>query len=290
MDLSVKTGNTCFEGEYHLSSSKHADKVADNWDREWKREQKEKGPSEGAAAGLLSRLKGLAGGSALTRKCSSILRDESGGGVRGVRLLEAGCGTSNIAVVLAGEGAHCCQFDISWAALEISKEVFDKRAMEGRLTQGDLFKMPFKDKSFDIVWNVGVLEHLTEDLQDLALKEMIRVCKDSGKVVTLNPYARGYIYRAGKWLAERFGRWSIGYEVPIYTLRPNVERIDRRLAVEEYSFGFLLQLLVFKHLIRGFKPLLYAYAAFYELINLVLSPLNRLPGFLLVTVIRRKAG
>jgi ubiquinone/menaquinone biosynthesis C-methylase UbiE len=263
---------------------KHADKIADNWDREWKRE---KGRGKGPAGG---RIKRLLRGSALTRSVCSVLVRESGCRVAGKRMLEAGCGTSNIAVELASDGALCYQFDISPTALDISRETFAKRGSRGFLVRGDLFSLPFEDKSLDIVWNVGVLEHLTPELQDRALSEMLRVCKVGGKVVTLNPYARGYIYCLGKWLAEKTGRWPLGYEVPILTLAPNLKRVAPDSVVREFSFGFLLQFLVFKHLIRDNRLLLTVYTAIYELANLVLSPLNRLPGFLLVTVIERKAG
>ncbi len=265
--------------------------VSGNWDSEWKRQQGEKGGGGsrgGALARFLAGVKGAIGGSALTRGCCSVLRREAGGAPTGLSMLEAGCGTSNIAVILAGQKARCFQFDISDTALEISKETFRKGSQEASLIKGDLFRMPFEDASFDIVWNVGVLEHFTGDLQDSALREMVRVCRPGGKVVTFNPYARGYIYRAGKWLAEKTGRWTIGYEVPVKTLRPNLSRIDPALKVHEYSFGFLLQFLVFKHLIRKSRVALTIYSALYEAVNLALAPLNRLPGFLLVTVIERE--
>ncbi|MBI5491859.1 MAG: class I SAM-dependent methyltransferase [Deltaproteobacteria bacterium] len=273
-----------------MKRSRHADMVSGNWDSEWKRQQGEKGGGSrgGALAGLLAGVKGAIGGSALTRGCCSVLRREAGGAPTGLSMLEAGCGTSNIAVVMAGEKARCFQFDISDTALEISKETFRKVSLEACLIKGDLFRMPFEDASFDIVWNVGVLEHFPKDLQDSALREMVRVCRPKGRVVTFNPYARGYIYRAGKWLAEKTGRWTIGYEVPVKTLRPNLKRIDPALKVHEYSFGFLLQFLVFKHLIRKNRAALAVYSALYEAVNLVLAPLNRLPGFLLVTVIERE--
>ena len=267
--------------------SKHADKVVDSWDKEWEREIEDAGGVSPSSSGLKSRIKAMLGGSALTRYCVRYLYQEAGGSVGGMKFMEAGCGTSNIALVLAKDGAKCFQLDLSSNAMTISKEVFAKGGEKGFLIQGDLFHLPFEDDSLDLVWNVGVLEHFTEDLQDDILKEMIRVTSPTGKVVTFNPYAKGYIYRFGKWFSEKVGKWPIGYEVPILTLRPNLKRIDSTLKVREYSFGFLLQFLVYKHLFKKKKKILSLYSVAYELINFILSPLNRLPGFLLVTVIEK---
>ena len=58
--------------------------------------------------------------------------------------------------------------------------------MQVKYIQGNIFQLPFKENSFDVVWNQGVLEHFTEP--EKAIKEMYRVTKPNGIVAILVPY------------------------------------------------------------------------------------------------------
>lgn len=51
------------------------------------------------------------------------------------------------------------------------------------LVRGDITLLPFKDKSFDIIFSVGVIHHLrTHESRLRSLKEAVRVLKDEGKI------------------------------------------------------------------------------------------------------------
>jgi len=119
------------------------------------------------------------------------------------------------------------------------------------------------------------------------MTEMLRVCKSGGLVITLNPYAKAFIYRWAKSIAQKNGRWSAGYEKPLRTLKPIAKRINNSQFVKEFSRGFLFQLYFLKYLFN-FPPLIRSYSLLNELINKTLMFFNNFSGYLLVTVLRRK--
>ncbi len=160
------------------------------------------------------------------------------------KVLEAGSGTGRISAVLARAGYEVTLLDICQEALEISRQVFQAEDCKFRAVQGSLFSIPFPDGYFDVVWNAGVVEHFYFSEQVLGLKEMARVLAPQGILITLNPSARGWIYRLGKTVAETRGLWTAGQEFPVTTLKPQCEKLGLRLLSEEevipdYQFMFL---------------------------------------------------
>lgn len=77
------------------------------------------------------------------------------------------------------------------------------------LVKGDMFNLPFKDSSFDIVWNEGVLEHFKIDKSVEAAKEMARVSK---KYVIVDVPNRYTFYTIRKFILKLIGKWQYGYE------------------------------------------------------------------------------
>lgn len=53
----------------------------------------------------------------------------------------------------------------------------------------DIFRLPFADASIDGVWNVGVMEHFTQDEIDAILAEFHRVLKPQHRILLLIPGA-----------------------------------------------------------------------------------------------------
>lgn len=161
------------------------------------------------------------------------------GPVAGRHMLEAGCGTGRISLALARQGARVTGIDLSPDAVTHTGGLLAEAGQPGRVMLASLFALPFPDGEFDIVWNAGVLEHFSEPERTEALRELLRVTRPGGLVVTLNPYRYALLYRVGKWLSERLGRWPYGHEDPIASLGP----ASRPLACEaapEYSTGFYL--------------------------------------------------
>lgn len=99
------------------------------------------------------------------------------------RLLHAGCGSGQVDRDI-GEKIGISALDISPAALSIYKKA-NKHYCE--LIHGSIFDMPVPDNSFDGIYNLGVMEHFTEEEIAKILLEFNRVLKQGGKIVLFWP-------------------------------------------------------------------------------------------------------
>jgi SAM-dependent methyltransferase len=161
----------------------------------------------------------------------------------GIRVMEAGSGKGMVSALLAERGYDVTLLDTSREALELSREVFRIRRCGFRAVQGSMFAIPVPDGFYDVIWNAGVLEHFYFHEQVRAIGELVRTLKPGGLLITLNPSARGLVYRAGKVIAELRGTWGVGQEFPVRTLRKHCLSLDLRLVEErdvlpEHQFGF----------------------------------------------------
>lgn len=173
--------------------------------------------------------------------------------LQGKSILEAGSGTGVISALLANRGFYVTLLDISEDAIRISKSVFAKNGVKGNFVHGDLFTMPSPDNTFDLVWNAGVLEHFKENGRITALREMARVIKPGGLVLTYNPYSKAVFYRTGKWWAERTGKWEFGSEFPVRSLVLASQGKEAGLKmIEEYPICAKEQLrFLSKYIVKG---------------------------------------
>ncbi len=99
------------------------------------------------------------------------------------RLLHAGCGSGQVDRDI-GEKIRISALDISPAALSIYKKA-NRNYRE--LLLGSIFDIPAADESFDGIYNLGVMEHFTEDEIARILAEFHRVLKPGGKIVLFWP-------------------------------------------------------------------------------------------------------
>jgi len=104
----------------------------------------------------------------------------------GEELLHAGCGSGQVDIDLHGFFALTA-VDISLAALELYSRN-NPRAKQ--IEQGDIFSLPFRSETFDGVFNLGVMEHFTQEQIVTLLAEMRRVLRPGGRVVLFWPHAQ----------------------------------------------------------------------------------------------------
>lgn len=261
--------------------SKHADTVADTWRRYWETAQMR--PDLSLRGRALRRYITAVGGMASTRYVLAILERHLGD-FRDLTVLDAGSGTGLNSLALAARGAKVTLLDVAQEALDIAKAYYDEQGLEAEYVKGSIFELPFPDESFDVVWNTGVIEHFEPEERRLAVREMLRVVKRSGTVITINPNAGARIYRFAKDWAERHGRWDVGFELPIDTLAGDIDTETHTL--EETDEGWLMQLHFLKLMLP--RALRLPYVAGHELVQNALPFLNRRPGYLKVSVIRRR--
>jgi SAM-dependent methyltransferase len=95
------------------------------------------------------------------------------------RILDVGCGTGANLEMLAGFG-DAEGVDVSPEALEFCRE----RGLNN-VRLGEAERLPFADKTFDIVTALDVVEHLDDD--SLGLAEMYRILKPGGRALMFVP-------------------------------------------------------------------------------------------------------
>jgi SAM-dependent methyltransferase len=102
-------------------------------------------------------------------------------GRRGLRILDAGCGTGGTTIELRRFG-DVVGVDLAWEALEPARG----RGLS-RLTRGSIERLPFGDGSFDAVTSFEVVYHLGVANDRLALAEAHRVLKPGGLLLLRVP-------------------------------------------------------------------------------------------------------
>lgn len=100
------------------------------------------------------------------------------GEVVGKRILDCGCGTGRFSVLLKQMGARVISMDVSENML---KKLKQKTKEDGVFVRGDVFSLPFSNKSFDIIVCSQVLTHLHKYKEPLM--EFARVLNKGGKIL-----------------------------------------------------------------------------------------------------------
>lgn len=151
---------------------------------------------------------------------------------KGGRILEAGCGTALLSLILANYG-------FTVIALDFSKEVLDyaqKRVVLNKISlnfvQGNILKLSsmFGDKYFDTICHSGVMEHFSDSDIILSLSEQRKISKivifkipNNRTKRTNKLFGDERLLSNKKWvsLIKRAGFKEIkifgGYDLPKYT-------------------------------------------------------------------------
>lgn len=117
---------------------------------------------------------------------------------RGDRVLDACCGTGDLALAARTRGADVVGLDFSERMLERARA----KSRDVEWVQGDMLALPFDDASFDAV-TVGFGVRNVDDL-DAGLHELRRVLRDGGRVGILEiTQPRGALARFYKLWFDR---------------------------------------------------------------------------------------
>ncbi|UXM85293.1 class I SAM-dependent methyltransferase [Methanococcus aeolicus] len=103
------------------------------------------------------------------------------------KILDVGCGTGFLSLILAELGHEVVGIDLSEGMLSKARKKADNLGLDIEFMIGDAENLPFKDVSFDAVINRHLLWTLPNP--DKAIMEWGRVIKNNGKVVVMD----------GKW-------------------------------------------------------------------------------------------
>ena len=121
----------------------------------------------------------------------------------GEKYLDVSCGRALLPRLAQEAQAH--GLDLSHAALRAGR-----MQGGGNLVTGNVQELPYASASFDVVSNIGSLEHYVD--VDTAVREMTRVLKPGGRAYVLVPNT--FSLTTNIWIALRQGRTSID-EQPI---------------------------------------------------------------------------
>ncbi|RJR31177.1 methyltransferase domain-containing protein [Candidatus Parcubacteria bacterium] len=109
----------------------------------------------------------------------------------GDKILEAGCGTGNLAIKMKGLGAEVIGLDSCKEALDVYKQ----KDKDAKAVLWDLSKtpLPFPDNYFNKITCVNVLYAIAVEKRESIVKEFYRILKPEGKVVLVNVEKNGSV-------------------------------------------------------------------------------------------------
>jgi SAM-dependent methyltransferase len=159
--------------------------------------------------------------------------------------IEVGC-ESGITSMLLRADVEATYFDLNGDIVQKVKRACEQLNKRGRFVVGDMFAMGFRDKSYDVVFNSGVLEHYDENDRIRILREYSRILRDNGTMVLGIPNHYSLPYRSAYVLKKKILRgyqWPWPEEHRIYDLREELRatglRLVKRLTLAKESlFGF----------------------------------------------------
>jgi dolichol-phosphate mannosyltransferase len=179
----------------------------------------------------------------------------------GSSLLHAGCGGGQVDEDIQ-KTMSLTAVDISVPALQLYRRN-NPRAVG--VKHASILDLPFAPGSFDGVYNLGVMEHFTDQEIHKILCEFHRVLKPGGRVVVFWPYARAssvYVLRAAHWLLNDVLGKNVHLHAPEISLlksRGQAAALTARAGFElvEYCFGpqdFFVQAILVARKPDGLPP------------------------------------
>ena len=164
---------------------------------------------------------------------------------RGRRVLEVGCGAGTDLIRFARGGALVTGVDMAASAVNLAAANFAGEGRKAELIVADGEALPFRDRSFDLVYAHGVVQYTTNDLA--LVGECRRVLKPGGSAIF-------QVYNRISWLnalsrvtkvdlehvdAPVLGKYSIGEFRSLLKDFSRVEIVPERFPVKTRLHGGL---------------------------------------------------
>ncbi|MFC1541690.1 class I SAM-dependent methyltransferase [Candidatus Latescibacterota bacterium] len=109
------------------------------------------------------------------------------------RVLDIGCGNGELSEILVRRGMNVVSTDLGFDSIRRASEKINGRLERRpprdasiRFVQGDIYRLPYDDSSFDAVVASEILEHL--DNPQGAVSEVFRVLRPGGYFIVSTPY------------------------------------------------------------------------------------------------------
>jgi 2-polyprenyl-3-methyl-5-hydroxy-6-metoxy-1,4-benzoquinol methylase len=114
----------------------------------------------------------------------------------GDKILDAGCGLGDYTVLALKKKAKVWAFDVSHEMVECTVSRARRMSLNAEaVTQDSVMSIQYPDETFDKVFCLAVLDHLSEQERFKALGELTRVLKSGGKLYLDVPNRLAYHWR-----------------------------------------------------------------------------------------------
>jgi len=199
---------------------------------------------------------------------------------KATRILEIGCGSGSVLSRLTEFSNSVYGIDVSYSAVKMS------RKMVTGVSVADAGLLPFADCSFDLVYSTGVVDLFGDEDAAAILKEVARVTCSGGSIVAVTAWKGCILHEAVKRYLIGKSRWRYGPKRTFGSLAPllpvSIESIRERRMGAIFQFRFI------SYLFEEYAPVRIFYHSLFLVLSILLWPLNRLPGALLVTMLEKK--
>lgn len=119
----------------------------------------------------------------------------------GERVLEVGCGRGSLSCYFSDDGFDCTLLDLSPDVIEIAKNIFSRNNLPARFLVGDAYDLDFENKTFDLVFSIGLFEHF-EDIET-PIKEQLRILDKGGLFIAyIVPEYQNNIQKNFDWVND----------------------------------------------------------------------------------------
>lgn len=136
--------------------------------------------------------------------------------------------------------------DYSVRVLEKAQELFNRAGQPVKTICADMFNIPAKGGSYDVVFNSGVIEHLDFADRVAHLKENARIMKDDGVMIIAYPNHSSWYYRLSYLLLKRRGEWNYPDENKLFSLKNEIREaglvlVEKKVFDPQTSLTFLFR-------------------------------------------------
>jgi 2-polyprenyl-3-methyl-5-hydroxy-6-metoxy-1,4-benzoquinol methylase len=129
-----------------------------------------------------------------------------------MEIVEMGSGSGLLSRELAHRGINMTLLDYSPFSMGYALDKFKKVGLDCKFYVEDALRSTLPDDHYDMAFNVGVIEHFSNENKKRLIKEMLRVIKPGGKVVILVPNSDCRPFVFAQCLLKITGKWSCGFE------------------------------------------------------------------------------
>jgi SAM-dependent methyltransferase len=118
----------------------------------------------------------------------------------GCQLLDVGCGSGQLALWAARDGATVTGVDIAANLVRRAQARANAERLRARFVEGDAEALPFEDCAFDVV--TSLIGAMFAPRPELVAQELLRVCSPGGTIAMANWTAEGFPGQMFKTIAK----------------------------------------------------------------------------------------